>query len=142
MILTLSIAAAILSLCAALRWSLDRPERKKRLYLGGRVQLTALWNDRAAFSLPIRRKLLMGTSVLALLAALFHHRASPAGAGLVLGGGLSNLLERLRGGRVYDYVRLPKAPWKLKKYVYNLADFALFFGLLAMVLRLGHRKNN
>ena len=65
-------------------------------------------------------------------------RLTALGAGLILGGGLSNLWERLRHGRVYDYVRFPKAPGKLKQYVFNLADFAIFLG--AALVLLGHGR--
>lgn len=41
--------------------------------------------------------------------------------------GLSNLWERVRYGRVYDYVRFPKLP-RLWRYVWNLADFAIVLG--------------
>ena len=75
---------------------------------------------------------------LALAAVLRCRRRAPAAAGLVLGGGLSNLWERLRYGRVYDYLRFPKAPGPLGRYVYNLADLALFLG--AAELLLGRRR--
>ena len=57
------------------------------------------------------------------------------GVGLILGGGVSNLTERLKTGKVYDYVQFPKAPGRLKQYVYNLADFAIFLGGMLLVLR-------
>ena len=56
-------------------------------------------------------------------------------AGALLGGGLSNLWERLRHGRVLDYLRVPKAPGMLKRYTYNLADLAIFLGAALLVLR-------
>ena len=62
----------------------------------------------------------------------------PVGAGLALGGGLSNLAERLRHGRVYDYVRFPKAPKPANRYVYNLADFAIAAG--GVLWTLGRKK--
>ena len=62
-------------------------------------------------------------------------RGCTLGAGLLLGGGLSNLWERIRHGRVLDYLRFPKAPGPLKKYTYNLADLAIFLGAVLMVLR-------
>ena len=43
--LTLFTAAAILAACAGLRWFLNRPERKDAFFWGGRIRLTALWND-------------------------------------------------------------------------------------------------
>lgn len=76
----------------------------------------------------------MVLSALVLGVTVLFRRRSPFGAGLVLGGGLSNLWERLRYGKVLDYLRFPAAPGKLKKYVYNLADLALFLGALWLAL--------
>lgn len=50
--------------------------------------------------------------------------------GLVLGGGLSNLLDRLLRGHVVDFVDLPRWP------VFNLADAAISVGVLLLVLSL------
>lgn len=132
--LTLFIAAAVWAACTALRWFLNRPERKDEDFWGGRVCLTALWNDGAAFSLPMKRTLVAALSILILPLVWMFRKRSPVGAGLALGGGLSNLWERLRHGRVYDYVRFPKLP-KLGRYVWNLADFAILLGsgLLALL---------
>ncbi len=131
---TILIAAAVLALCTAARWYLDRPERRDSEFAGGRVRLTTLWNEGAAFGLPIPKRVLMILSVLALGALWTLRRQSPVGTGLILGGGLSNLLERLKTGRVFDYVKFPKAPGKLRRYVYNLADFAVFLGGLFWLL--------
>lgn len=132
---TLLIAALTLAACTAARWYLERPGRRERSAFGGRVKLTALWNKGAAFGLPLGREVLIVLSTLALAAtALFWHRRNPLGAGLVLGGGISNLWERLRHGKVLDYLRFPAAPGKLGKYVYNLADLALFLGALLLAL--------
>ena len=68
-----------------------------------------------------------------LVFAWTKRRSAPIGAGLLLGGGLSNLYERLRHGKVYDYLRFPKAPGFIKDYVYNLADFAIFIGAILLV---------
>ena len=55
--LTLLTATVVLAACAGLRCFLNRPERKDTFFWGGRIRLTALWNDGAAFSLPLKRKL-------------------------------------------------------------------------------------
>ena len=44
------------------------------------------------------------------------------GCAMLLGGGISNLYERLSGKGVFDYIQFPKAPGRLRKYVFNLAD--------------------
>ena len=135
--LTLCIAAAVLAACTALRWFLNRPERKDEAFWNGRIRLTALWNEGAAFSLPMKRTLVAALSILILPLVWVFRRRNPIGAGLALGGGLSNLWERLRHGRVYDYVQFPKLP-KLGRYVWNLADFAIL--LSGLLLALFERK--
>ncbi|MHA5219195.1 signal peptidase II [Dysosmobacter sp. Phy] len=132
--ITLLTAALTLTACTLARWYLERPGRRERSALGGRIKLTALWNRGAAFGLPLGREALMVLSALVLGVTVLFRRQSPFGAGLVLGGGLSNLWERLRYGKVLDYLRFPAAPGKLKKYVYNLADLALFLGALWLAL--------
>lgn len=131
--LTVFLAAAVLAACAAARWFLDRAERKETEYLNGSVRLKTLWNQGAAFGLPVGREMLLAVSVALLGVVWTNRREHPVGAGLALGGGLSNLLERLRAGKVYDYVQFPKAPGKLKRYVYNLADFCIFAGAIALM---------
>ena len=132
----LFIAAAIFAACVGLRRYLDRPERTDREFGNGRIRLTALWNEGAAFSLPLKRGWVVLLSILILPFVWLFRRRSPLGAGLALGGGLSNLWERVRYGRVYDYVRFPKLP-RLWRYVWNLADFAIVLGgtLLALLDR-------
>lgn len=132
--ITLLTAALTLTACTLARWYLERPGRRERSALGGRIKLTALWNRGAAFGLPLGREVLMVLSALVLGVTVLFRRRSPFGAGLVLGGGLSNLWERLRYGKVLDYLRFPAAPGKLKKYVYNLADLSLFLGALWLAL--------
>lgn len=132
--ITLLTAALTLTACTLARWYLERPGRRERSALGGQIKLTALWNRGAAFGLPLGREVLMVLSALVLGVTVLFRRRSPFGAGLVLGGGLSNLWERLRYGKVLDYLRFPAAPGKLKKYVYNLADLALFLGALWLAL--------
>ena len=134
--MTLFIAAAIFAAGVGLRRYLDRPERTDREFGNGRIRLTALWNEGAAFSLPLKRGWVVLLSILILPFVWLFRRRSPLGAGLALGGGLSNLWERVRYGRVYDYVRFPKLP-RLWRYVWNLADFAIVLGgtLLALLDR-------
>lgn len=138
MLTTIWIAAAVLFACTAARRALCRPGRRETVHWGGRVRLTALWNGGGAFGLPVGRGTLAALSALALAAVLRCRTRAPAAAGLILGGGLSNLWERLRHGRVYDYLRFPKAPGPLGRYVYNLADLALFLGAAGLLL--GRRR--
>ena len=55
------------------------------------------------------------------------------GGALIIGGGLSNVLDRFLRGYVVDYVRL-KTPFKwLNRFIFNIADFCLFTGALIML---------
>ena len=132
---TLLTALTAFAACQAAREKLDNPARQDAEYAEGRVKLTALRNEGAAFGLPIPRKAVLGISAAALALLWTQREKTPVAAGLVLGGGLSNLLERVKNGAVYDYVQFPKAPKKLRDYVFNLADFAVFSGAVGLLLR-------
>lgn len=131
---TVVTALSAWSLCRGAKWYLDRSSRRDTEYLGGRIRLRSLWNHGAAFGLPIPGKWLPAVSGGVMALMLTQKRSHPLAAGLVLGGGISNLQERLGEGRVYDYIQFPKAPGRLKRYVYNLADFAVFAGAAALLL--------
>lgn len=138
MLMTICIAAAVVSVCAAARRTLCRTGRRETDHWGGRIRLTALWNSGGAFGLPLGQMPLLALSLGALAAVIRCRRQNPAAAGLALGGGLSNLWERLRQGRVYDYLRFPRVPGPPGRYVYNLADMALFLGAAGLLL--GRRR--
>jgi signal peptidase II len=56
------------------------------------------------------------------------------GLALMLGGGLSNLYDRLTKGHVIDFFSIKSKNEKLERIVFNLADvFVLFGGLLVML---------
>lgn len=129
--LTLLIAGVTLGACWALRACL----RNCAASGGKRVRFHPLWNRRGAFDLPLGPGALTILPALVLAGVWLCRRKSPVGAGLLLGGGLSNLWERLEQGAVFDYLRFPGAPGPLKRYVYNLADLAVLAGALALVLR-------
>lgn len=133
--LTIITALAALACCTAARWYLDRTSRRETEHAGGRIRLRAMRNGGAAFDLPIRKEALPAVSAAALGMLWTQRRRSPVGVGLALGGGVSNLLERLRRGSVYDYLQFPQAPGRLKRYVFNLADLAILLGGLALALR-------
>ena len=133
--LTAFIEALTLGGCVAARWYLDRPSRREKEHAGGRVRLKALWNEGAAFSLPLGRNVVTAASAVLLGVLWAKRKEHPVSTGLVIGGGLSNLLERLRQGKVYDYVQFPKAPGRWSRYVYNLADFAIILGGIGFMFR-------
>jgi len=139
--LTVFTALAAFGGCTAARWYLDRSSRREAEYLGGRVRLRAMWNEGAAFGLPLPAKTLPLASAAALGLLWADRKRRPLGAGLILGGGLSNLYERTRHGRVYDYVQFPRAPGGLRRYVFNLADLAILGGGTLLLLSPKRKKS-
>jgi signal peptidase II len=107
--------------------------------------LTYIMNPGAAFGiLPNQKVLFIITGLLLVIGVLaFYSKLPPGkkilriGLGLVLGGALGNLVDRLRFGRVVDFLDFRVWP------VFNLADTAIFLGvcLLAWEL-LKDGKNN
>ena len=134
MIVTAIAAGAALSLCALVRRGLEAGKGPASL-LGGRVLVRRLYNRGSGFGLvPLDARQVAPLS-LAALWALLRWGGSRLGTGLLLGGGLSNLYERVRRGRVLDYLRFPRAPGVLKKYTNNLADLFILLGAVLLLLR-------
>ena len=134
MIVTAIAAGAALSLCALVRRGLEAGKGPASL-LGGRVLVRRLYNRGSGFGLVPRDARQVVPLSLAALWALLRWGGSRLGTGLLLGGGLSNLYERVRRGRVLDYLRFPRAPGVLKKYTYNLADLFILLGAVLLLLR-------
>ena len=62
--------------------------------------------------------------------------AAGIGYALLLGGGLSNFIDRVRKGSVTDYIRFPKVPVKkISELVFNLSDFGIFAGVFCLLFR-------
>ncbi len=77
--------------------------------------------------------LVTASAVAGILAWLYPRKGyvpEKLGLALILGGGLSNLVDRMRRGYVVDYFSIQ---WKaLKKVVFNLGDMCIFLGALIM----------
>ena len=129
-------AGAVLALCGQVRSALERKGLPRKALAGGRVRIEPRYNQGSGFGLvPLNGRQMAVPSLAALLALIGISGGRGLGAGLLLGGGISNLWERLRYGRVLDYLRFPKAPGALKKYTYNLADLAILLGAVLLALR-------
>ncbi len=73
----------------------------------------------------------IGVAIAALVAYFATHRDRPwvwLPTGLLAGGALGNVLDRIRDGFVTDFLKLPSWP------AFNVADMAITFGVLALVL--------
>ncbi len=118
---------------ALIRANLERGESWPE---GWVVQLTHVTNSGAAFGI------LQGQAVLLALTTLFgvgalilyylypplDHRLLGWALGLVLGGALGNLIDRVRLGRVTDFIDFPHYPQ------FNLADSAITVGVVVLLV--------
>lgn len=110
------------------------PGEEHRLLPG--IELVNTRNRGVAFGfLPGRHiavSLLVGVALLALLVYFARNSPKPLiwlPTGMVLGGALGNILDRLRSGSVTDFVKLPLG-WP----PFNLADTAITLGVLLLLI--------
>ena len=97
------------------------------------LKLVHVKNDGVAFSIAAGGRtlviVLIGVALLALLAYFARHTDRPLmwlPVGLLVGGALGNILDRVREGAVTDFLKLPAWP------AFNLADVAITVGVLAL----------
>jgi signal peptidase II len=98
------------------------------------VELVHVRNNGVAFGVLSGGGGLVLVVIAVALVALVVYFASHADrplvwlpTGLLIGGALGNLLDRLGDGEVTDFIKLPLWP------AFNLADVAITFGVLALV---------
>lgn len=99
------------------------------------VDLVHVRNRGVAFGLFEDNTLAVVLVIAVAMAALFFYFATHLGrslvwvpTGMLAGGAVGNLLDRVREGYVTDFVKLPSWP------AFNVADMAITFGVLALVL--------
>jgi signal peptidase II len=76
--------------------------------------------------------ILIALALVALLAYFVRHRAQPLiwlPTGMLIGGALGNVLDRVRHGAVTDFIKLPLG-WP----PFNLADTSITLGILILLL--------
>jgi len=108
---------------------------EERKFLPG-VQLVSTHNHGVAFGfLPgnhVGVTILIGVALLALLAYFATHssqRLMWLPTGMLIGGALGNIVDRLRDGAVTDFIKLPLG-WP----PFNLADTSITLGILILFL--------
>jgi signal peptidase II len=82
--------------------------------------------------------LLIGLALLALLAYFASHtdqRLIWLPTGLLVGGALGNIVDRLRDGSVTDFIKLPLG-WP----PFNVADTSIVLGILILFLLVDHSR--
>jgi signal peptidase II len=117
------------------------PGEERKLLPG--VQLVNTRNRGVAFGfLPgshLGVTILIGIALLLLIAYFARHADRPLiwlPTGMLLGGALGNILDRLRDGAVTDFVKLPLG-WP----PFNLADTSITLGILILFLLLEHSRH-
>jgi signal peptidase II len=76
-------------------------------------------------------------ALLALVLYFARHTAKPLmwlPVGLLLGGALGNIIDRVREGAVVDFLKIPMWP------AFNLADVAITVGVLSLIYVLERRQ--
>ncbi|HXD53319.1 MAG TPA: signal peptidase II [Solirubrobacteraceae bacterium] len=118
---------------AAVRSSITPGEERR--FLPG-IELVNTRNHGVAFGLNVGGAagvtVLIGLALVILLAYFARHLREPLiwlPTGMLIGGAVGNVLDRLRAGSVTDFVKLPLG-WP----PFNLADAAITFGILALYL--------
>ena len=74
--------------------------------------------------------IIVGAALLALVAYFVTHLDKPLvwlPTGMLLGGALGNVIDRIRDGAVTDFIKLPAWP------AFNVADIAITFGVLVLL---------
>lgn len=107
----------------------------ERVEFAGPLDLTLAFNDGIAFGLAGGGGIwVILLSAVALVALGAFVAAAPAGwpaslaGGLILGGALGNLVDRIRLGEVTDFLLLPGWP------AFNIADVAITVGVIVLAV--------
>ena len=106
------------------------------------LSLTMVWNRGVTFGLLTGfgewSYLLLAAVALAVVAALgvwlrrAESRLVATALGAIVGGALSNVVDRLRFGAVVDFIHAHLGDWSW--YVFNVADAAIVCGVAALVI--------
>jgi signal peptidase II len=105
------------------------------------LKLVNVRNEGVAFGIEAGGQtliiVLISVALLALVLYFARHTAKPLmwlPVGLLLGGALGNIIDRIREGAVVDFLKLPAWP------AFNLADVAITFGVLSLIYVLERRQ--
>jgi signal peptidase II len=140
-----ALAAGVIALDQAVKyWVLHvvRLQTDQTLQLFGPFHLTGVWNQGVSFGLfradhdLVRWALALFSVIVALVLASWVRRTQrplfAVAVGLVMGGAIGNVIDRIRFGAVTDFIdisRLFYFPW-----VFNVADSAITIGIILLLL--------
>jgi signal peptidase II len=146
-VLGLGVAALVFLADQAVKWLVAGPLQLRER---GTIELLSFfdlrWVENYGVSMgfltadgPLGRWLLVGlTATIATGVVIWlwreRQRADVVALGMVLGGAVGNILDRMRFGHVVDYADLHFGTWH-PFLVFNVADAAITVGVLLLVLR-------
>ena len=106
------------------------------------LKLVNVRNEGVAFGLDVGGATLIiviiAFALLALVLYFARHAARPLmwlPVGMLLGGALGNIVDRIREGAVTDFLKLPAWP------AFNLADVAITFGVITLIYVMERRDD-
>ncbi len=106
------------------------------------LKLVNVRNEGVAFGVDAGGKtiviVLIALALLALVLYFARHTARPLiwlPTGLLIGGALGNIVDRIRDGAVTDFLKIPAWP------AFNVADIAITVGVVALVLVLEGKRD-
>ena len=147
--LTAAVAAATIAVDQALKWLVVRylnlAELREMEVWSPYLNLRMAWNEGVNFGLfasgsDVIRWILIAIAVaVCVWVAVWVQRARPQrfgriAAGLLIGGALGNVVDRLTYGAVADFLNMSLPGWR-NPYSFNLADIAIFAGALGLVFQ-------
>jgi len=110
----------------------------RRTLIGGVLWLVREQNSGVAFSLLTGSEagvIVLTLAIVAAVLAFFARERRRAwiwlACGLIVGGALGNLIDRVHEGSVTDFIKLPHWP------AFNVADAAITLGVLTLILAMG-----
>lgn len=129
---------------------LDLWSRNEITVLPGWFNLRMAWNQGVNFGLLSNSSDLArwGLIILALAISLWvwlwvrrepHRNIVKVSAGLLIGGALGNVVDRLIYGAVADFLNM-SVPGFYNPYSFNVADITIFAGAIGLVLFTGREK--
>lgn len=149
--LTALVALATIALDQALKWLvvhwLDLITLQERVVIDPFLNLRMAWNEGINFGLfassaEVTRWVLVAVAVaVCLWVGVWVHRARPGrfgrvAAGLLIGGALGNVIDRIAYGAVADFLNMSLPGWR-NPYSFNVADIAIFAGAIGLVVQPG-----
>jgi signal peptidase II len=139
--LFLGLAAAVVVVDQVVKaWIVANIEPSEKVQLVGEyLRLIIVHNNGAVFGLFRDNAVLFGAASIVVvgLIVVYHARSAPSAylsttLGLLLGGALGNLADRLRLGHVIDFV--DAGIGDLRFYTFNVADSAISLSILLLIL--------